>query len=377
MLLMLTNPENFPNEYAQEPNPDQDNGLKIRVIKPMPKVDISGFESENKKDKVGRHEYKEPDIEVLSEEESRVIFDIAEIHGDEFNGKLLTKGILEDEDLLPKYKAEIDRSMVWFSSNLFEISNGRVAVIAYVRKGLSIVARSYYLSNSQGAWRYLPTCSIDDGGKITRYNKGFGEESITLPISIQRVLAEISEDSPVLKLKHNADLVLAGTTRNALSGATYTKMIEARPIKLDGDLYQVEGKVAPEKIHLTEEQSPDFSRRLFGWKQKTDLYGTIYIDVFPSRDGELKFMFCNDSMGRAWISNIEDDSEIQTTGLKRNWVHAGDITTPAYEYTEMSGAYGNTDIINGHYVDMYQKYLSKIEVIKQYKDWLSENRKKR
>ncbi len=374
---MLINPETFPSSYPEEPERNEDSELKVRLKKPMPLVNFSNLEAEKPVKIVEVRSEKEPDIEVLSDEESRTIFNIAEIHGDEFNGKMLTKEILQSEDLLPKYKAELDGSLIWFSSNVFEISDSRIAVIAYVRKGLSIVARSYYRSNSQGIWRYLPTCSVDDNGEIARYNKGFGEESITLPISIQKVLAEITEDSPVLKLKHNSDLILAGTTRNALSRATYTKIIETRPIKLNADLYQVEGKVSPERMHLSEEQSPNFAKRLTSWKQDTDIYGTVYIDVFASNDGKLKFMFCNDSLGRAWIANVEDDSEIQTTGLKKNWVHAGDLTTPAYEYLEMSHGYGNTDMISGYYVDMYQNYLSKMDVIKEYKEWLEENRKKR
>ena len=153
---MLINPETFPSSYPEEPERNEDSELKVRLKKPMPLVNFSNLEAEKPAKIVGVRSEKEPDIEVLSDEESRTIFNIAEIHGDEFNGKMLTKEILRSEDLLPKYKAELDGSLIWFSSNVFEISDSRIAVIAYVRKGLSIVARSYYRSNSQGKWQYLP-----------------------------------------------------------------------------------------------------------------------------------------------------------------------------------------------------------------------------
>src|SRR3989344_3905887 len=81
-------------------------------------------------------------------------------------------------------------------------------------------------------------------------------------------------------------------------------------------------------------------------------------------------MFFKDAAGRAWIGGIEDDSETQSTGLKKSWVEGGDLATPAYEYktgrTDQTGGYGNDKMRNGSYVDMYDNYLKKIPVIQEY-----------
>jgi hypothetical protein len=81
-------------------------------------------------------------------------------------------------------------------------------------------------------------------------------------------------------------------------------------------------------------------------------------------------MFCRDATGRVWIGSIEDNSEIQSTGLKKSWIEGGDLTTPAFEYkykeTDQTGGYGNDKIRNGPYIDMYENYLKKIPVIQEY-----------
>lgn len=77
-------------------------------------------------------------------------------------------------------------------------------------------------------------------------------------------------------------------------------------------------------------------------------------------------MFCRDNYGRAWVGGIEDDSEVQSTGLRKSWIEGGDLATPAFEYPEQAGGYENTDLAVHPYVDMFENYLKKIPVIRQY-----------
>ena len=322
--------------------------------------------------KEARQELENFQIEMIENKNAEKILEKVEIHGDDFMGKFLTPEILKEAGLLPKHKIRIGDSVVCFSSSGYELGGGRVAVIAYVEKQGKITARSYYRSNSQGVWRYLPDYTINEDDKINWYGKGYSEESITLPVVMQKALSEITrEDTSILKLKKNPDFIFAGTAQKfGKNGGEYYREIETNPKKLDGKFYAEQGKTPPEQIHLSPEQSPDFSKLLTSWEQKTSLYGQITVEVFLSKNGTLKFMFCKDATGRVWVGGVENDSEIQSTGLRKSWIKSGDLATPAFEYktgrTDQTGGYGNDKMRNGPYVDMYENYLKKIPVIQEY-----------
>ena len=322
--------------------------------------------------KEARNELENFQIETIEDKEAEKILGKVEIHGDDFMGKFLTPEILKEEGLLPKHKIRIGDSVVWFSSSGYELDEGRVAVVAYVENQGKVTARSYYRSNSQGVWRYLPDYQMSEDGEMEWYGKGHSEESITLPVVMQKALSEIMhEGMPVLKLKKNPDFIFAGTAQKVgRRSGEYYREVEVAPKRLEGGFYTERGKTPPEQIRLAEEQSPDFSKLLTSWEQKTSVYGQISVEVFPSKDGALKFMFCKDATGRAWIGGIEDDSETQSTGLKKSWIEGGDLATPAFEYktgrTDQTGGYGNDKMRNGSYVDMYENYLKKIPVIHEY-----------
>jgi hypothetical protein len=164
--------------------------------------------------KKARQELENFQIEIIEDKEAEKILEKVEIYGDDFMGKFLTPEILKEEGLVPKYKIRIGDLAVWFSSSGYELGEGRIAVVAYVEKQGRVIARSYYRSNSQGIWRYLPDYMIDEKGEIIWYGKGYSEESIALPIVIQKALSEITrEDMPILKLKGNPEFIFAGTAQ--------------------------------------------------------------------------------------------------------------------------------------------------------------------
>jgi len=323
--------------------------------------------------KEARQELENFQIETIEDKDAEKILEKVEIHGDDFMGKFLTPEVLKEEGLLPKHKIRIGDLVGWFSSSGYELDEGRVAVVAYVEKKQGqVTARSYYRSNSQGVWRYLPNYTVDEDGEMDVYGKGHSEESITLPVVMQKALSEITrEDMPVLKLKKNPDFIFAGTAQKfGKRSGEYYREIEESPRRLEGGFYAERGKTPPEQIRLSPEQSPDFSKLLTSWEQKTSVYGQVAVEVFPSRDGLLKFMFCKDADGRVWIGGVEDNSEIQSTGLKKSWIEGGDLATPAFEYKfeeiDYTGGYGNDKMRHGNYVDMYENYLKKIPVIQEY-----------
>ena len=246
------------------------------------------------------------------------------------------------------------------------MGSGRIAVVSYVEKDGEITAYSYYRSDSQGVWRFLPDYTIKENGKIKWAGKGYGEESVTLPIELQKTLSTTTKEK--IRLKRNPEFIFAGTAKRfGREFKGYYNEVESSPKKLNGNFYpKYNEKIPPEQMILTDNESPDFSKLITSWEQETALYGKIVIEVFPSKDGRFKYMFCRNSSGKAWIGGIQDNSEIKSTGLRKTWVSGGDLTTPALEYEDLAGNFGNDGERIGPYVDMSENYLSKVPVIREY-----------
>jgi len=149
-----------------------------------------------------------------------------EIHGEPFKGRNLEGSFLKEHDLLPKFQVEVEGETILLS-RMYEVHRGRIAVVGYVRTealdeageptGRYVyVARSYWRSNSQGIWRYLPFYSMNRSGEgIGHYYKLWSEEALMLPAELQVALDHISRDEK--RIKHfddeTRDLIFAGTAR--------------------------------------------------------------------------------------------------------------------------------------------------------------------
>ena len=305
----------------------------------------------------------------LERSEAERVFERVEIRGDGLAGEL-TPELLEQAGLLPRHQLKAEGRTLWFSHG-YDLGDGRVAVTGYVEDDDgSIVARSYYRSNSQGVWRYLPQYSVNEG-EVNWYSKGYGEESITLPASLQEGLTRsLEDDGGILSLDPDvAQAAFAGTARIVgAEGTVYHRNVSEYPRHLSGmPERSAEGELpAPETVQLSDEQSPNFANKLASWRQDTSLYGRVHYDVYPSNDGKLKYVFCRDVKGRAWVSGVENNSPLESTGLREEWLSGGALTTPAYEYAQQAGDYGNDADTRGHYVDMHKNYLSKVPAIQEY-----------
>jgi hypothetical protein len=311
-------------------------------------------------------------VREVSEEERDEIIAKTEVHGDPFQDKALTPELLKEMGLSPKYKVEGTEGNIWLSSSGYNLDSGRIAVVGYVEYQGKTVARTFYRSNSQGVWRYLPNYRMA-GNEVEWYGKGYGEESITLPIPLQKVLSEITNDESKLINTPNPWLAFAGTARNLHSKNTYRSEVNSQPMELTGNFYPSTpfDKVNPSDISFyNDQQAPDFSQKVTSWNAKTGLNGNVTVDVFRSKDKSLGYMFCRDAEGRCWIGGVDAEGEIQSTGLHRVWINAGDLSTPSYEYktakNDQTGGYGNDRKRTGHYVDMYDNYLSQVPVIQEY-----------
>jgi len=313
-------------------------------------------------------------MEEVTSERGWGLMENLSVRAHPFRGQYLNKEFLWREGLEPKYKIDIEGRTVWFASNPYNLGQGRIAVVGYVQEGQNLIARTYYRSNSQGVWRYLPNYLMQDN-QIQWYGKSHGEESITVPIALQKALAEMSKPDKKILNVSNPELAFAGTAREIRRAnernepITHFIEVAADPVQVGGNFYRGydRRRIPPERLgFIDNRQKPDFSRAVERWQQTTQLYGTIEVEVFASRDKSLQYMFCRDAKGRAWIGGAENKSKIKTTGVREEWVNLGDLATPAYEYSSQCEGYGSSRNSKGEYLDMYEYYISKIPIIQEY-----------
>ena len=115
------------------------------------------------------------------------------------------------------------------------------------------------------------------------------------------------------------------------------------------------------------EYEPDFLKTVETFKQQSAISEEVTIEVIPSKNGQLQYLFCRDSDNYAWIGQIENLSQIKSTGLRQQWVDGGDLVTTRWQYRKEAGGFGSQrHPTHSHYVDMFPKYLSKMPVIKDY-----------
>lgn len=334
----------------------------------------------------------------VTDKEAEEVMTKFEIHNYQYDQDPLkivqTREQFKKDNLQPKHKLKIGDATYWVSTPM-KSSSGRSVVVAYVEKNGKLIARPFYRSNSHALFKYVG--QMDDSSWLC---KEYGEESIVAPVELQKLLAEITTDGqPQLPIRgsyvrdrivdsmseeeYNLIQEILNTTDDTKKREAakklkdlskdyepdYRKEIDVIPMRIGGDLYSLkhEEKKPPEKLVITDpNQAPNFSTKLMSWAGKNPYYGEINYDVFASADGKLKYIFCKDKKGRAWIAGIENDSEVGSTGLKKSWVTAGDLETPAYEYKDYAATYGNDKDVNGDYIDMFANYLSKIPVIQEY-----------
>ena len=319
-----------------------------------------------------------------------------EIHGSPIGGKNLMMITLAIEGLAPKYEAALGDVRMYFSPPYFVANKKYAAVVGYVEapnpetREREFVARTFYISNSQDMWRYLPDRETDVLGEIHWFGKGhFGksEESLNLPSVVQKLLAEVMRKEGKPKEIRDPELVFAGTAREvdpySMYGGeprtgdeqrSYVLRVEQRGRKLKGDFYPTDPesklRTPPETMVFKDKnEEPDFSLPpVLTWETQGRLYGTVHHEVFPSKNNLYRFHFCRDDQGRTWIGGIEIvGGELLSNGVTPNWIDAGDLTTPAYEHLRIARwPTGNLHPTDPGYQDMFATYLIQIPVIRKY-----------
>lgn len=323
------------------------------------------------------------EISRLDRTESEKFLREGRIDGDPFilDGKSynLTPDYLDQIGLNPEYKIQVDGTDIALSKTYR--AEGRDAVVAYVRTNKGTKIASYYRSNSQGGWRYLPDYVSSDYPEdqgIEWFGKGYSEESLNLPVATQEALEVISKQPRVESAgRFHPGFILAGTAKrydskdeyrtahrnHTLRGDHYAEIADRPAYELDRLSRE---KRPPESLDVVGLASPDFNHPGSKFQFHSSIYGTADSEHYPSQNRQLIWTFNRDKSGRAWVGGIEVKSPLSSAGLRTQWAEAGDFGTPLYEYPVMDGGYGDTSDQRGEYNCMWKKYLSRMPIIQRY-----------
>ena len=296
---------------------------------------------------------------------------VTEIHSERGESREGVK-LLREVGLVPAFILSGKGERTFAFSRFFKGRKGRIVCIGYGKEDNgSFVARTFYLSNSHGVFKYLPRYRANEEGEAGWFDKGFGEQSVSLAYSLQRSLSRLCElEGSTIEIDKPMK-VFAITAREMAqsSKSTYSNFVIEEPrvvLGLEGADESGFEKIPPESITIPDGKYPNFDNVLGSWMQENDLYGRIKLTSFFSQDGSLIYTFASDVRGRGWVANIEPKDVTTSMGIHPSHVVAKSLMTPAFEYSSEADGYGDPSIEKGDYIDMYTNYLSRVPVIKEF-----------
>jgi hypothetical protein len=307
-------------------------------------------------------------MEPVSTDLAKKIFEQSDIDEE-------TRELLRGNSLLPVAAQKLSESTTAFYSGVYN-DKSQHGVVAYLKNNETITPAYYYLSGSQAVWRYLPAHTIRDSGSVW-YNKGEDEQSLTLPVPMQKALADLTGSNFIQVYPPVADILpelLSPEVKRPAHVHHQDKVDMLDESWKKSDLRTVSdnlrwGGSGPEGMSIkTEEEhlAPDTSKILASWQQPHPVYGSVRVDLIPSVDDTLQYTYLSDEEKRSWIGGVDDiTAPIRSSGIRQGWVNLGAAGAPANEYNSQAGIYGGEDIV-GSYVDVYDKFLSKVPLIKEY-----------
>ena len=279
-----------------------------------------------------------------------------------------TRGRLQlDADLLrsfgaiPRLSLTVDNA-VFYLTHPFSFYGGRQLALAFVEVDRETSVRILYRSNSQFSWRM---CDATDGGHI---GKGLHEFDKQVPIPVTVALLKLHDDLQVLNGPPGVEspsqaalskLLLLGLTVYRRSkhcianddGSYYSReyaaFMPSEPMsfsQVDEWLATVnKSRVAnPIGIRLpTQEQLPDLQKPIMSFTFSSPAYaaesnedGELTGHVFPSVDATVRYLFFEDTSGRAVLSSVESVlPPVNTLGLRSRYLEVRGMDAPLIEYS--------------------------------------------
>lgn len=265
------------------------------------------------------------------------------IKGDPLAGYTSDIENLDYQNLGPKYYTKIGEKQICLSET-YSLNNGRPVVVGFIfnEKINKWETKSYYRSQSQGLWRYLPSYSFaKDGYSIESYSKGKnGEDSLNLPFFMQEKLSEISKNPK--KDIINPERLMVSLSLNKE---------KHKNIKDERSEHFEFNEVIKKKMT---EFLPNSKKKISEFYFQSSLYGNVNAKIFESFNARVHYLICSNEKGQIWVGGIEYkyNNPINNNGLPEKWVQTRGLTTPAMEYSSQAGKYADNKYKKGSYVSV-------------------------
>lgn len=250
---------------------------------------------------------------------------------------------LDKNDLIP-YRSVSSGGANYTVSDVFQVDDGRFAVIAVVEAQGKRATRVYYASRSQGNFRLLP--AVNRGvPRVPGFDKAMGEHALGVPDELDELLAadlvagRVRTNAPanlvdeaVLRNTSVKEWADYGTRPDHVGQQVKTRELLPEP---HHPPYDVRGESFrdPRDVRIADAGArPDFANPVKSYKTFTETSGDIDALVYRSRDGKLEYTIYKDGEGKIWFGKIRDVSApINEHGVSSVAIEADELLTPRWE----------------------------------------------
>jgi len=257
----------------------------------------------------------------------------------------------------PRFACAVDGKRILLSAPYLVHARNAPAFVAYIQQGTTeeYLVKTLFLSRTQNVFRLLAAYRYrrvaHESGAVVELpvhnDKGYSESSLMLPWPVQRAAARALTQHDCLRLEASLHVFYALAPECGVP-SRYEQVVDPIPLRLE-----------------SERDRPDFDSVVAQWTLRSALYGACALRAIGSQSRGFVYLFCTDRRSRTWIAGIESTGEVSDLGLRRRWVAAPELMTPAFEYASQAPGAG-VGPQQGHYVDTYADRLAGQPLIREY-----------
>ena len=226
----------------------------------------------------------------------------------------------------------------------FQEKNGRIFTIAKVTVDGQSSHRVFYRSNSQTMFRLLPAIRGDGW-----YDKGIGEDSLTLPPEVQAALSQRARSLNRNQIEQLEPKELDGIIPVGDGYIDYLRSNDhvAHTVSQSAILREGEPKSLkdfygryfrkPENVHIEHRSNqPNYETYTNTYQLDSPVYGDVTAYVYSSNNGRLEYTLLKDESGKVWFGDIGNrQTNLSSHGLRRDAIDTeNELTMPLWEYED-------------------------------------------
>ena len=270
----------------------------------------------------------------------------------------------------PTHKLTIDSTTYYISKPFLfgsSVENSRIAVTVLVAQENVCYPRTFYLSQSQALWRYIPEIvkhANHANKRITGHiGKGIAEIDTNLPIGLsvalfQHITSCKREELVLFGADGPIDNSNSGGGQYAAATKSYQGNVQALALPLivaadSAEEMQPKKEFGVNQARLSLEALKDFAPHFksdYEYDVDSYFYGRMKAHIYPSKNGQLQYLFyeivksqANDSIeGQAFLAAVEkvEGNPILKYGNRTTYLTDFlEVTHPLFEYWETVNIY--------------------------------------